>query len=34
VSGASGGVNSEEAARELAIKQVVDAAVSRTVEGW
>jgi|SoiMethySBSTD1v2_1073268.scaffolds.fasta_scaffold917019_2 outer membrane lipopolysaccharide assembly protein LptE/RlpB len=31
---AQGGVNSETDARALAIKQVADFAISRTVEGW
>ena len=34
LNGATGGVTSEEAARELAVKQVVDFAISRTTEGW
>jgi hypothetical protein len=32
--GGDGGVNSETDARALAIKQIVDFAISRTVEGW
>jgi lipopolysaccharide assembly LptE-like protein len=34
VGGPPGGVNSEPDARALAIKQVVDFAISKTVEGW
>lgn len=34
VSGTGGGITSEEEARKAAMKQVVDAAISRTVEGW
>lgn len=33
-SGSGGGITSEEEARKQAMKQVVDSAISRTVEGW
>lgn len=34
LSGSEEGVATEEAARELAVKQIVDFAISKTVEGW